>query len=170
MQRPGKGLGLIHNLTLVHLLLAAAGAGSVYLALREVRRRYVSQWRLFAPPALALVAALGLILIQLGQGVPGWLFGTALSVGAVLGFARGFTIRIQHDMYRPILNIPHQAKLLLLGVSMAVAAAVGCEIVGAFMGDSFDQLRKWSAVAASACAAAMLLRAVALKIRLHTFT
>lgn len=162
--------GVIHNVSLVHVLLAAAAAGSVYLAWREVRRRYISQWRLFAPPAFAMAAALGMILTQIGEHVPAWQFAAALGAGTAIGLLRGFTIRIEHDMYRPTLNIAHTAKLVLLWVSFAVAAAVAVEIVGAFVGPGLDQVRLWAALIASVCASAMLSRAVALTIRLHTYT
>jgi len=56
---------VIAQLTLLHIILAALACGSLYLAWREVRRRYISQWRLLAPPAPGLGAALGLALIQI---------------------------------------------------------------------------------------------------------
>ena len=39
---------MIAKLTLLHIVLAVMAAGGVYLAWREVRRLYISQWRLLA--------------------------------------------------------------------------------------------------------------------------
>lgn len=157
---------MIHHLTLVHLFLAVGAGGCIYLALREVRRRYISQWRLFAPAALALFVAFIMVLLQIARHPP-WIFGATLGVGLAVGVARGLTIQIEHDMYRPRVNISYTAKLLLLWVAFAVGAAAGVEIVGTFTGASLEAGRYWATLVATMCAGAMLGRAFALTIRLH---
>lgn len=158
---------MIHNLSLVHLFLAIAAGGCVYLALREVRRRHISQWRLFAPASLALVIALELTLIQVGARQPPWTLGAAFLAGMIIGCARGLRIDIQHDMYRPRANVSHAAKLVLLWVAIAVGAAATIEIAGAFASPDFDAARYWAALIGNTCAGAMLARAVVLTVRIH---
>lgn len=158
---------MIHNLTLVHLLLAIAAGGCVYLALREVRRRYISQWRLFAPASLALFIALAMALIQIGARHPPWTLGTAFLAGLAIGGARGFAIDIQHDMYRPRANVSRAAKLVLLWVAIVTAVAAAVEIVGAFASPAFEVARYWAALIGNVCAGAMLARAFVLTVRLH---
>lgn len=158
---------MIHNLTLVHLLLAAAAGSCIYLALREVRRRYISQWRLFAPASLALFVALAMTLTQIGEQQPAWTLGVAFAAGVVGGGLRGFTIDIGHDLYRPRVNVSHAAKLVLLWVAIAVGAATAVEIAAAFAGPAFEAARYGATLLADFCAGAMLGRALALTVRLH---
>ncbi len=159
---------MIHNLTLVHLLLVGAAGGCIYLSLREVRRRYLSTWRLFAPALLALFAATILSLLQLVEGQPRWLFGAALATGFAVGAARGMIIGIRHDMYRPQVNLTDAAKLLLLWVAIAVGAAVAVECVAAFLDNpELEIFRLGAALVAVLCGSAMLGRALLLTIRLH---
>lgn len=159
---------MIHNLTLVHFLLAAAAAGCIYLSLREVRRRYISTWRLFAPAFLALFVGAVLSLLQFAERQPPWMFGAALAAGFVIGGMRGVRIGIQHDMYRPQVNLSHAAKLLLLWVAIVVGAAVSVECLGAFFNTpELEIFRLLAALVAMVCGGAMLGRALLLTIRLH---
>lgn len=159
---------MIHNLTLVHLLLAAAAGGCIYLSLREVRRRYISIWRLFAPAFLALFVGCVLSLLQFAERQPPWIFGAVLVAGFVVGSARGMTIGIQHDMYRPQVNLSHAAKLLLLWVAIVVGVAVVIEWVGAFFDSpGLEIFRLGAALVAMLCAGAVFGRALLLTIRLH---
>jgi hypothetical protein len=159
---------VIHNLTLVHLLLVGAAGGCIYLSVREVRRRYISIWRLFAPAFLALFAATILSLLQLAEHQPRWLFGTAFAAGFVVGAVRGMRIGIMHDMYRPQVNLSHAAKLLLVWVAVAVGAAVTVECVAAFLGNpDLEIFRLGAALVAILCGSAMLGRALLLAIRLY---
>jgi len=159
---------VIHNLTLVHLLLVGAAGGCIYLSLREVRRRYISTWRLFAPALLALFAGTILSLLQLAEHEPRWLFGAALAAGFVVGATRGMMIGIRHDMYRPQVDLTDAAKLVLLWVAITVGAAVAVECVATFL-DSPDLeiFRLGAALVAMFCGSAMLGRALLLTIRLH---
>lgn len=155
-------------MTLVHLLLAGAAGGCIYLSLREVRRRYISTWRLFAPAFLALFAGTILSLLQFAEHQPPWLFGAVLAAGFVVGAVRGMMIGIRHDMYRPQVNLTHAAKLLLLWVAVAVGAAVAVECVAAFLNrPELEPLRLAAALLAMFCGSAMLGRALLLTIRLH---
>lgn len=159
---------MIHNLTLVHLLLVGAAGGCIYLSLREVRRRYISTWRLFAPAFLALFAGTILSLLQLAEHQPPWLFGAPLATGFAVGAVRGMMIGIRHDMYRPQVNLTHAAKLLLLWVAIAVGAAVAVECVAAFLArPELETFRLGAALLAMFCGSAMLGRALLLTIRLH---
>ena len=159
---------MIHNLTLVHFLLIAAAGGSIYLSLREVRRRYISIWRLFAPAFLALFVGIVLFLLQLAEHRPPWLFCAALAGGLVVGAVRGMQIGIKHDMYRPQVNLSHTAKLLLLWVAIVVGAAVAVECVCAFFDEpDLEIFRLGAAIVAMLCGGAMLSRALILTIRLH---
>lgn len=163
---------MIQNLNSVHLLLIAASAGCIYLALREIRRRYISTWRLFAPALLALLVGVVLSLLQLGERAPpavSW-FGGALGGGFIAGSIRGMRIGIRHDMYRPQVNLTHRSKLLLLAVAIVVAAAAAVECVGAFMGsESLETFRLGAALVAMGCGGAMLGRALLLTVRLYRF-
>ncbi len=159
---------MIHNLTLVHLLLVGAAGGCIYLSLREVRRRYISTWRLFAPAFLALFAGTILSLLQFAEHQPPWLFGAALAAGIVVGAARGMMIGIRHDMYRPQVNLTDAAKLLLVWVAIVVGAAVAVECVAAFLASAeLEIFRLGAAIVAMFCGSAMLGRATLLTIRLH---
>lgn len=159
---------MIHNLTLVHLLLVLAAGSCIYLSLREVRRRYISTWRLFAPAFLALFVGSILSLLQLAEHRPLWMFGTAVGSGFAVGALRGMTIGIEHDMYRPRVNITHAAKMLLLWVAIVLGATVLVECVGAFFGyPAFEIFQYTGALVAMFCAGAILGRALLLTIRLH---
>lgn len=159
---------MVHNLTLVHLLLVSAAAGCIYLSLREVRRRYISTWRLFAPAFLALFAGAVLSLLQFAEHQPPWLFGTALAAGFAVGAVRGTTIGIRHDMYRPQVDLTHTAKLVLLWVSIVVGVAVAVECLCAFLDNPrLEIFRLGAAIVAMFCGSAMLGRALLLTIRLH---
>ena len=159
---------MIHNLTLVHLLLAAAAGGCIYLSLREVRRRYISTWRLFAPAFLALFVGSVLSVLQFAEQQPPWIFGAALAAGFLIGGARGMTIGIQHDMYRPQVNLTQAAKLLLLWVAVVVGVAVVVEAIGAFFDrPELEIFRLWAALVAMISAGEMMGRALLLTIRLH---
>ena len=159
---------MIHNLTLVHLLLVGAAGSCIYLSLREVRRRYISIWRLFAPAYFALFVGIVLSLLQFAERQPPWLFGAALAGGFVVGAVRGMTIGIQHDMYRPQVNLTHAAKLLLLWVAIVVGATVAVECLGAFFAlPDLEIFRLGAALVAMLCGGAMLGRSLLLTIRLH---
>lgn len=159
---------MIHNLTLVHLLLVGAAGGCIYLSLREVRRRYISTWRLFVPAFFALFVGVVLSVLQFSEQQPPWPFGVAFAAGFAIGGARGMTIGIQHDMYRPQVNLSHAAKLLLLGVAIVVGATVAVECLGAFLlYPELEIFRLLAALTAMVGGGAMLGRALLLTIRLH---
>lgn len=157
---------MVHNLSLVHVLLALAAVACIYLVLRELRRSYISQWRLFAPAAAALFVAAELFLIQITAGWPVWTFGVASAIGLAIGGGRAISIGVKHDLYRPQMMISHHAKLVLLWVALGVGVCAGLEIVGAFS-DTLEKVRFWAALSAIVCAMAMLARALVLTIRLH---
>lgn len=158
---------MFHNLSLVHALLALAAAASIYLVVREVRRTYVSQWRLFAPGTMALVAATGLMLLQVGGGQARWPFAAAMAAGAAIGMVRGMMLEVHHDLYKPQIIISRAARISLLCVALAVGGCVAVEIVGAIAKPALDKVRFWAALIAMVCAVAMLGRALMLTIRLH---
>lgn len=158
---------MIHNLSLVHVLLALGAAACIYLVVRELRRTYISQWRLFAPGTAALFVAVGLFLIQIGAGRPLWAFGAAAVIGLVIGSARGMMIGLQHDLYRPQVIISRPAKLALLAVAVGVGICTVLEIIGAFASPALEKVRYWAALSAVVCAVAMLARALVLTIRLR---
>ena len=159
---------MFHHLTSVHLLLVAAAGACIYLSLREVRRRYISIWRLFAPALLALFIGGVLSLLQFAEREPSWLFGAALAGGFIGGTVRGMTIGIRHDMYRPQVNLSHRSKLLLVGVAIVVGAAVAVECIGAFLARrDLEILRLGASLVALLCGGAMVGRALLLTIRLY---
>ena len=153
--------------SLVHALLVLAAAASIYLVVRELRRTYVSQWRLFAPGAMAMVAATGLMLLQVGGGQARWPFAVAMVAGAVIGIVRGMMLEVHHDLYHPQIIISRTARISLLLVALVVGACVAVEIAGAFAGRALDKIRYWAALTAVVGAVAMLGRALMLTIRLH---
>lgn len=161
---------MIYNLTVVHALLVLASAACIYLVVRELRRAYVSQWRLFAPGSAALVVAGILFLAQIGAGQPLWAFVAAAVVGFVIGWIRGMMIGLVHDAYRPQVIVSPNAKLSLLGVALGVGVCTALEIFGAIESVSFEKLRLWAALSAMVCAVAMLARALVLTVRLHRHT
>lgn len=159
---------MIAQLTLLHIILAALACGSLYLAWREVRRRYISQWRLLAPPAPGLGAALGLALIQIVLArQPGWTFLLALAAGLLAGGLRGALMRVEHDLYRPMVAVSFRARFVLLWVAVLVAAAVAVEIVGARAAPELEVIRYVAAMLAMVGAAAMLGRAIVLATQLN---
>jgi len=156
------------KLTLLHIILAALACGSLYLAWREVRRRYISQWRLLAPPALGIGAAVGLALIQIVLArQPGWTFLLALAAGLLAGGLRGALMRVEHDLYRPMVAVSLRARFVLLWVALTVAGAVAVEIVGARAAPELMVVRYVAALLAMVGAAAMQGRAIVLTIQLN---
>ncbi|MDI1283574.1 MAG: hypothetical protein PSV46_04195 [Reyranella sp.] len=158
---------MISKLTMMHGLLAVGACGSIYLAIREVQRRYISQWRLLAPATLGLGVALGLAIIQIAARQPGWPFIVALLAGLAAGWLRGTLMRIEHDMHRPTVAVSRAAKLVLVWVALAVGAAVAVEIGAAGMDPRPEAVRFGAALVAMLGAAAMQGRALALAVRLH---
>jgi hypothetical protein len=158
---------MLHNLSLVHLLLALGAAATIYLVARELRGAYVSEWALFAPGTAALFVAAGLFLIQIGAGQPRWAFATAAAIGLVIGLGRGMMIGVRHDHYRPVVMISRDAKLVFLAVGIGVGVCATLEIFGAYISPAFEKVRLWAALSAVVCAVAMLARALVLTIKLR---
>jgi hypothetical protein len=158
---------MVHNLSLVHLLLALGAAATIYLVVREMRRAYVSQWRLFAPGLAALFVAAGLFLIQIGAGQPRWAFASAAAIGLVIGVVRGTMIGVQHDLYHPAVMISRDAKLVFLAVAVGLGVCAALEIIGAYASPALEKVRLWAALSAVVCAVAMLARALVLTIKLR---
>ena len=163
---PGVLREMIFNLTLVHVLLALGAGSCVYFALREIRRRYVSIWRLFVPAALASLVAACMFLLQVIAHRPPWVFEAALLAGLALGALRGFTTTVQVDLYMSMLQDRSPAKRALLWVPIALAIAVAVEIVGAVMEPALNDLRLSAAVAAVACAGLLIGRAAVMSVRI----
>jgi hypothetical protein len=156
---------VVEKLSVIHLLLVLGGAACVYLVIRELRRAYVSQWRLFAPGIAALAVAAGLFLIQVAAGQPRLYFLAAAVIGLLVGGVRAMMIDLKHDLYRPQIMISQSAKQVLLLVGVGVAVCVVLEIVGTV--GKFPTLRLWAAISAVVCAMAMLMRACVLTLRLR---
>jgi hypothetical protein len=153
----------VHNLSLVHVLLALGAAATIYLVVRELRGAYVSEWALFAPGTAALFVAAGLFLIQIGAGQPRWAFAVAAAVGLV----RGMMIGVRHDHYRPVVMISRDAKLVFLAVGVGVGVCAALEIIGAYTSPGLEKVRLWATLSAVVCAVAMLARALVLTIKLR---
>jgi len=161
---------VISKLTLLHIVLAVMAAGGVYLAWREVRRLYISQWRLLAPPALGLGVALGLALIQIASArLTDWPFVVALLLGLGAGAVRDSMMAIDHDLFRPKLIMQPAVRFGLLAVAVVVAAATAVEILGARWVPALAPARYGAALVAMLCAAAMQGRAVALAVQLNRY-
>lgn len=161
---------MVHNLSLVHVLLALGAAATVYLVVRELRGAYVSEWALFAPGTAALFVAAGLFLIQIGAGQPRWAFAAAAAVGLAVGLVRGMMIGVRHDHYRPVVMISRDAKLVFLAVGIGVGVCAALEIIGAYTSPGLEKVRLWAALSAVVCAVAMLARALMLTIKLRQQT
>ena len=161
---------MISKLTLLHIVLAVMASGGVYLAWREVRRVYVSQWRLLVPPALSLGVALGLALIQIRTAQqPGWSFVVALLVGLGAGWMRGNMMHFEHDLYRPKVVMSPVARFGVLAVALVVAAATAVDILGAHTVAALEPARYAAALVAMLSAAAMQGRAIALAVQLNRY-
>ena len=158
---------MVHNLSLVHLLLALGAGGTIYLVVRELRGIDVTEWGLFAPGTAALLVAAGLFLIQIGAGQPRWAFAAAAAIGLVIGLVRGMTIGVRHDHYRPVVTISRDAKLVFLAVGIGVGGCAALEIIGAYTSPALETVRLWAALSAVVCAVAMLARALVLTIKLR---
>ena len=158
---------MVHNLSLVHVLLALGAAATIDLVARELRGAYVSEWGLFAPGAAALFVAAGLFLIQIGAGQPRWAFAAAAAIGLVIGVGRGMMIGVRHDHYRPVVMISRDAKLVFLAVGIGVGVCTALEIIGAYTSPAIETVRLWAALSAVVCALAMLARALVLTIKLR---
>ena len=140
----------------------------IYLVVRELRRTYVSEWRLFAPGIAALFVAAGMFLIQIAAAQPRWTFAAAAVIGLLIGGIRATMIGLQHDLYRPVMIISRPAKLTLLAVALGVGLCAALEIIGAYESPAIEKVRFWAALSAMVCAMAMLARALVLTIRLRT--
>jgi hypothetical protein len=160
---------VIHNLSIVHVLLILAATVCISLAVRKQRQAHTTQLALFAPGLTALFIGAVLFLIQISAGQPAWPFGIAAAIGFFIGAARGFMIGITHDRYRPELFISPSAKLTFVGVAAAIGACVVLEVVGAYMSPELEKVRLWAALSAVVCAVAMLARALVLAVRLHRY-
>ena len=158
---------MVHNLSLVHVLLALGAAATIYLVARELRGAYVSEWALFAPGTAALFVAAGLFLIQIGAGQPRWAFAAAAAIGLAIGLVRGMMIGVRHDHYRPVVMISRDAKLVFLAVGVGVGVCASLEIIGAYTSPGLEKVRLWAALSAVVCAVAMLGRALMLTIKLR---
>ena len=158
---------MVHNLSLVHLLLALGGGATIHLVVREMRRSYISQWRLFAPGVTALLVAIGLFLIQIGAGQPRQAFAAAAVIGLVIGVLRGMTISVRHDHYRPVVMITRAAKQVFLAAAVGVGMCAALEIVGAYASPGLEKVRFWAALSAVVLSVAMLARALVLSIKLR---
>lgn len=158
---------MIFKLNILHILLVLGAAGCAYLALREVRRQYVSVWRLFVPPLLGCGVAFGLVLIQLAADKPAWQFGVALLAGLALGIARGLTMQVQIDAYRPRFQARPATKRVLLWVSLVLVLSVALDILGALQSPRLDFMRYVAAVLATVCAGTLVGRASAVTARLR---
>jgi hypothetical protein len=158
---------MIFKLNILHALLALGAAGCLYLALREVRRPYVSIWRLFVPPFLGCVVAFGLALIQFAADTPPWQFAIALSAGLAAGAARGFTMAVQIDAYRPRFQARPATKRALLWVALVLAACVLLDAVGAVQSPHLVVVRYVAALLATFCAGTLVGRATAVTARLR---
>jgi hypothetical protein len=158
---------MVHNLSLVHVLLALGAAATIYLVVRELRGAYVSEWALFAPGTAALFVAAGLFLIQIGAGQPRWAFAAAAAIGLAIGLVRGMMIGVRHDHYRPVVMISRDAKLVFLAVGLGVGVCAALEIAGAYTSPAIEKVRLWAALSAVVCAVAMLARAMVLTIKLR---
>jgi hypothetical protein len=158
---------MIFKLNILHALLAFGAAACLYLALREVRRPYVSIWRLFVPPVLGCAVAFGLVLIQLAADRPPWQFAIALSAGLAVGAARGFTMQVQIDAYRPRFQARPATKRVLLWVSLALALCVALDAVGAIQSPHLVFVRYVAALLATFCAGTLVGRATAVTARLR---
>ncbi|HKH68509.1 MAG TPA: hypothetical protein VK362_08995 [Reyranella sp.] len=157
----------MHNLSLVHVLLALGAAATIYLVVRELHGVYVSEWALFAPGTAALFVAAGLFLIQIGAGQPRWAFAAAAAIGLAIGLVRGMMIGVRHDHYRPVVMISRDAKLVFLAVGVGVGVCASLEIIGAYTSPGLEKVRLWAALSAVVCAVAMLGRALMLTIKLR---
>ena len=161
---------MISKLTLLHIVLAVMAAGGVYLAWREVRRVYVSQWRLLAPPALSLAVALGLALIQIRSAQqPGWPFVAALLIGVGAGWVRGGLMRFEHDLHRPKVVMSETTRYGLLAVAVVVAIATTVEVLGTRLVPALMPVHYGAALVAMLSAAAMMGRAIALAVQLNRY-
>ena len=158
---------MVHNLSLVHVLLALGAAATIYLVVRELRGSYVSEWALFAPGTAALFVAAGLFLIQIGAGQPRWAFAAAAAIGLAVGLVRGMMIGVRHDHYRPVVMISRDAKLVFLAVGIGVGVCAVLKIIGADTSPSLETVRLWAGLSAMVCAVAMLARALVLTIKLR---
>jgi hypothetical protein len=158
---------VVHNLSLVHVLLALGAAATIYLVVRELRGVYVSEWALFAPGTAALFVAAGLFLIQIGAGQPRLAFAAAAAIGLAIGLVRGMMIGVRHDHYRPVVMISRDAKLVFLAVGVGVSVCASLEIIGAYTSPGLEKVRLWAALSAVVCAVAMVGRALVLTIKLR---
>lgn len=158
---------MIFELNILHGILALAAIGCAYLALREVRRQYVSVWRLFVPPFLGCAVAFGLVLIQLAANYPPWQFGVALLAGLIAGAARGITMQVQIDAYRPRFQARPVAKRVLLWVAIVLVLSVALDAVGALQSPNLESLRYLAAMLATLSAGALVGRATAVTARLR---
>ncbi len=158
---------MIFELNILHAMLALGAAACTYLAVREVHRQYVSIWRLFVPPVLGCAVAFGLVLIQLAADKPPWQFGAALLVGLTAGAARGFTMQVLIDSYRPRFQARPASKRVLLWVALVLVLCVALDTFGAVQSPNLASVRYFAAMLATICAGGLVGRATAVTARLR---
>jgi hypothetical protein len=158
---------MIFELNILHGMLALGAVACAYLALREVRRQYVSVWRLFVPPFLGCAVAFGLVLIQLAADRPSWQFGAVLLVGLTVGAARGLTMQVQIDAYRPRFQARPATKRVLLWVALVLVLCVALDALGALQSPNLALVRYFAAMLATLSAGMLVGRATAVTARLH---
>lgn len=114
--------------------LSVLGVAACGLAIRrEVEKKPLRHWHLYAPALAAALTSLVPLLLLLpltGQRVVVWMLGFA--AGFAIGLLRGAIMRIQVDQMWALVRLPH-AKCALIAVvllGLLVAGRLAADLVG----------------------------------------
>jgi len=151
------------SLNILHLLLALSVAACIHFAWQETRDKVVKLTRLLGAPAVALVAALIVMFIQLSTKQPFWPFAVAFGGGFAIGAARGLTIALTVERFWRVVRPPGMRAQVW--ITVALAAAIAVDAAGAIAGPSGLAWRFPAAVAAMGCAGMLVGRAIAMGAR-----
>lgn len=152
------------HLSIFHLLLVPGAAGCVFVAMKEAAGRSMPPKQLFAPPAMAGLTALLLLLMAASEPMMLRIWLGTLVVGSIVGAIRGATMEMRVDQVRSRIRFPRGTHTLWICV--AIALAVAYEIAIALWREVLSPSRAAPSTAASLCAGMLTGRAVALVLRI----
>lgn len=156
---------MITNLNILHLLLVPGAAGCVFVALKEAAGRSMPPKQLFAPPAMAGLTALLLLLMAASEPMVLRIWLGTLVVGLIVGAIRGASMQMRVDQVMGRIRFPRGTHTLW--ICIAIALAVAYEIAIALWGNFLSPTRELPSTAASLCAGMLTGRAVALVLRIY---
>ena len=158
---------MLESPNILHVILAFGGAGCLFAAMLETRRRTIKRWRLLWPPCLALAVAAVAGLAQIEMEQPIWPFAAVIAIGLAIGVVRGATISFKVDHYWSLIQVRRTSRRALGWVAAVVAADAILECAAAISGQPLVTWRFVGALAAAACTGMLWGRATGILARMR---